>query len=85
MEKLLEPATLRLVTRSVALPHARIAVFFQSSEKGVESAALFPSIIQVQREAFSSFSMRNRGILEKEPGSNQSDREQRSYMGAIYS
>src|ERR1043165_2041302 len=37
----------------------------------------YPSVIQIQREAFSGFSMRNRGILEKEPGQSRSDREQR--------
>ena len=43
-----------------------------------------PFIDPIQREVFSGFSMRNRGILETEPGQSQSDREQRPLIRVQY-
>src|SRR2546423_11320551 len=49
---------------------------FRVQKEDIISSSI-PSVIQIQREAFSGFSMRNRGILEKELGQSRSDREQR--------
>jgi hypothetical protein len=46
----------------------------ESPKRGLYSAVI-SSLVKIQREAFSGFSMRNRDILEKEPSQRQSNRE----------
>jgi hypothetical protein len=47
----------------------------RAPKRGYTQQGYPPLFILIQREAFSGFSMRNRGILEKEPGQRQSNRE----------
>src|SRR2546425_13347589 len=64
------PALLGFLAKSAA-------ALQREPQKGDIINSSIPSVIQIQREAFSGFSMRNRGILEKELGQSRSDREQR--------
>jgi hypothetical protein len=53
------------------------AVLHRELPKRDVISSYIPSVVRSQREAFLGFSVRNRGILEKEPGQSRSDREQR--------
>src|SRR5204862_834838 len=56
---------------------AKTAAVRRESQNGGLISRYIPFLNLIQREAFSRFSMRNRGILEKEPDRSRSDREPR--------
>jgi hypothetical protein len=65
--------------------NALFLALFLSAQKRLISGSILPSTSLIQKGAFSGLSMRNRGILEKEPGQSQSDREQRPQRGPVCS